>query len=669
MTHLALVSTALLALAPVVDGWKPGPGGADTKTQTDTAAVLKSYEGLKATAGRDADAQVKLALWCEAHGLTAERLRHLAAAVLTDPNHVRARGLMGLLAYRGRWETPDSVSAKVKADEALAKTLAEYNARRAALDGRLGAGTSDGAGRPGPRRVGRAEAAREHAALGMWCEKHGLKAEAVAHFTQAVVLDPYRDATWKHLGYVRYDGRWVSREQAAAEQKEAEAQKRADRQWEPLLRRWRGWLADKARRDEAREALAGVNDPRAVPSVARVFGEGSDTDQLVAAEVLGRIDTPASTRGLAALAVLSRSAAVRSAATEALRGREPRDYARPLVERIHFPMSYRVRPVKGPGSPGALEVETPRFKMLRTYDAPPAFQLGANFYGYVGYDSNGLPVAARGKELDKMAREGPVQRAADLEAIEARTARQIADANLKAVASQQRLIADVNDIEAANAVTTACNARIASVLRATLGGPDSADDEDGWNQWWYDRLGYRYEPPPQQQVAVNAAPQLPPPYVMSCFAAGTAVRTRDGRRPIETLRVGDQVLTQDVATGGLSFEPVLVVHHNPPGETVELALDNGEALTASVYHRFWRAGLGWAMARELKPGDVLRTLSGPARVVSAKAGPVVPVFNLDVARTRTFFVGDHDALVHDNTPPDPRLVPFDAADPGLAARR
>ncbi len=54
------------------------------------------------------------------------------------------------------------------------------------------------------------------------------------------------------------------------------------------------------------------------------------------------------------------------------------------------------------------------------------------------------------------------------------------------------------------------------------------------------------------------------------------------------------------------------------------------------------------------------TLGGLSKVVSVTAGPVVPLFNLDVARNRTFFVGRHDALVHDNTPPDPRLEPFDA---------
>jgi hypothetical protein len=65
------------------------------------------------------------------------------------------------------------------------------------------------------------------------------------------------------------------------------------------------------------------------------------------------------------------------------------------------------------------------------------------------------------------------------------------------------------------------------------------------------------------------------------------------------------------------------------------------------------------MARELKPGDTLRTYAGLARIVSTEPGQVVPVYNLDVAGARTIYVGSHDALVHDNTLPDPRQKPFD----------
>ena len=68
---------------------------------------LKTYEALKAKAGKEPQAQVKLALWCEAHGLDAERLKHLAGVVLSDPKNVTARGLLGLVAFGGRWESPE----------------------------------------------------------------------------------------------------------------------------------------------------------------------------------------------------------------------------------------------------------------------------------------------------------------------------------------------------------------------------------------------------------------------------------------------------------------------------------------------------------------------------------------------------------------------------------
>ena len=82
-----------------------------------------AYKAAEAKAGHDPDAQIKLALWCEAHGLDAERLRHLARAALIDPRNATARGLMGLVAYGGRWESPDEVSGHVKADETLSAKL------------------------------------------------------------------------------------------------------------------------------------------------------------------------------------------------------------------------------------------------------------------------------------------------------------------------------------------------------------------------------------------------------------------------------------------------------------------------------------------------------------------------------------------------------------------
>ena len=99
---------------------------------------------------------------------------------------------------------------------------------------------------------------------------------------------------------------------------------------------------------------------------------------------------------------------------------------------------------------------------------------------------------------------------------------------------------------------------------------------------------------------------------MSCFGPGTLVRTREGTRPIEAIRVGDVVLTQETKTGASSFAPVMTVFHNKPAPTLRIDL-GGEPIVTTGIHRFWKAGRGWVMARDLRPGDAVRTLGGAAR--------------------------------------------------------
>src|SRR3989442_964887 len=107
MIRIVLLCSSLLGAAP------PEPIASDEDLQT--------YQAAQAQAGRDADAHVRLALWCEAHGLPAERLKHLAIAVLTDPADAAARGLMGLVADDGQWRRPEAVAERVRNDAELAK--------------------------------------------------------------------------------------------------------------------------------------------------------------------------------------------------------------------------------------------------------------------------------------------------------------------------------------------------------------------------------------------------------------------------------------------------------------------------------------------------------------------------------------------------------------------
>src|ERR1700733_6574668 len=91
---------------------------------------FKTYDSLKAKAGKDPQAQVKLALWCEAHGMNGERLKHLAQAVLSDPKNVTARGLLGLIALGSRWETAEQARDRIKADDPWEANRAESRGRR-----------------------------------------------------------------------------------------------------------------------------------------------------------------------------------------------------------------------------------------------------------------------------------------------------------------------------------------------------------------------------------------------------------------------------------------------------------------------------------------------------------------------------------------------------------
>ncbi len=642
-----------------------------------------SYAEARARAGRSPDDQVKLALWCEAHGLAAERLHHLALAVLADPTHVTARGLMGLVAYNGRWSRPEVLAERLQTDA----SLADYEVRR-----QKAPYTADG-----------------QWALGVWADEHGLKDQARAHFTAVTRLDPRRDNAWKRLGYARHGDRWLTDAQVAAEKAEADAQKLADKTWKPLLEQYRLMLSQPSHREEAETGLASISHPRAVASIGRVFAATSAL-QPRAVQLLGQIDAPASSRSLAYLAVFARSSEARRAATETLRGRDPREYADLLIALLRDPIRFEVKHVEGPTAPGELLIEGEKANVRRVYTPPTVFQPGDR----LARDDSGRAVIARSVEPttgairlgDAILNGGPAQ-IEGMSLAEVRQAQPIieaylaispmvlmsnqftfqfgdtatiplaqmmAEAQKSAAATERQLRGDLKALEGYNLAVRVSNERVAGVLTDAT-GQSLPTERRPWTNWYVDQVGYASATPEwtsKQALAQNVNIAYEPPSLpdgaarqvvgygrRSCFGAGTPIRTIAGPRPIETLRVGDRVLTQSTASGALGIRPVLAVHHNPPSATFRIKL-GGQPIVSSHFHRFWIAGRGWVMARDLKAGDPIRTLGGVLPVEAIEADAVQPVFNLDVADDADFFAGAVAALVHDNTLPDPRLAPFDA---------
>jgi tetratricopeptide (TPR) repeat protein len=685
MFAVALLCSGIVSATVVTD---------DPVSAVDAKAVatnIAAYEEASARAGRDAEAHVRLALWCEAHGLTSQRIKHLARAVLSDPGNVTARSLMGLIEFKGKWIRPEKVAEALKADTARAAAIEDYLQRRART----------------------ADTADAQYKLALWCEENGLSEQAVAHLRRVVQLDPKREMAWKRLGYKQQaNGRWAAPSQIAREKAESEAQKQADRLWRPRLERMRADLESKKPniRESASAAIAEVTDPRAVPTVWTVFARGGDARQLVAIQMLGQIDSPGATESLALLAISSDSAEVRHKSVEILRRRDPRDFGSLLANLMRKEIKFTYTPVQGPGQAGTLIVEGEKFNTARRYtppEMPDLSGLRGNRNLVWTTDSSGLPALIPANNLPRstsmiQALMGPlggfgIAGAAEIPGLmlaqdyvtsmprgvgQIDVGRAIVETQRAALIAEQQLENDVRSLEMYNKSAQDLNRKVVDILN------DAADqklkpDPEMAQRWAIDQLGMAFRSTPEKPkptIIENVPLAFQPPPVSglqfngnsystpsnACFGMGTRVHTQSGQTEIETIRAGDQVLTQNSRTGALSYQTVVTVFHNPPNATLKVTLDGGEHIVVTGIHRFWKARQGWVMARELKPGDVIRTIGGTAEVVSVKDDATQPVFNLEVASGQSFFVGDAGMLVHDNSLVSPEPKPFDAS-PELAA--
>ena len=484
--------------------------------EAQSALTLRvAYEKAMAQLGSTADDHVRLALWCEAHRMESLRRKHLTIALLKDPDHATARGLMGLVSFRDRWRSPEAVSEQVKTDSSEGLIRAEYVTRRS--------------------RIG--NSADDHWKLALWCEHNGLSAESTAHLAAVTQLEPGRDAAWKRLGYRRQGGRWLTESQIAEEKSEADAQRKADKQWMSRLTRWRNDLEDVNAQAAATRSLDGVVDPRAVRSVWAVFGTGTAPLQKIAVQVLGQIDSTASTCGLASW----RSAATREKCEHCHADatlRDQREAASFLVALLRdswldpdpILYHYMVKLVGSDalGSPGVLYVRGPYYDVLRFYtvdDSRGLLALGVpNTSPSPGYAS----------------------------AVQLQTRRQANDL----VAVVDAIIRDsVGDVAAAQLHVRQIqqlNERIVVVLGAIVGKSLGTDRESA-RKWWTEERGYVYQakrPFERQDWTLGEdKPTYTDSVHSSCFAADTPVLTLAGPMPIQMVKIGDQVLSQDPKTG------------------------------------------------------------------------------------------------------------------------
>jgi hypothetical protein len=673
MLHFAVVYCSLLAVASV-----------DSPTPEERSA----YAASAAKAGRDVIAHLRLASWCEIHGMQVERHKHLGIALEEAPQHPAIHGLLGQVDDKGEWRMPQAVSEDYLNDARAKATLAGYRARRDRSP----------------------DTAQAHWQLAEWCAENGLDAQAKAHLAAVIRLNPNREDAWKKLGFHKSKGQWITIERSEAEHDEAELQRKADGHWRPLLEKWRNGLARKSKRAESEAALFKLQDARAVPSIWRVFALGGPADQELAVRLLSQIDASAASRALASLAMMGLKEGVRAHAADALVKRDPREFAGVLIAAIRDPIEFEVREVEGPGKPGELYVHGKRMNRRFFYAAPPPLAK-LQPTDIVGYDADGLPVANRIVGFTYMSAAGMINPlmmgSTDLSnapqflgnvlgpkgtALGQQMLKNQQDsinlanimpgggvpmpltfpipvgrlklqAEQSAAISKAQLLEDVAALDRYNSDVNSVNERAKEALATALLATHGPKRED-WMKWWAGLIATStiLDPNPRDRdrqvdastAAVGKRAMLPG------FAAGTKLWTLSGVQVIESLRTGDQVLTQDTETGALSYRPVLAIHHAAKQPIKAIALGN-EKIEATHLERFWLAGKGWVLAGDLKAGDLTRSMNGLRRVTKVEDREPRPVYHVQIGDERGIMVGESGILAHDEQIARRVTAAFDSA--------
>lgn len=137
--------------------------------------------------------------------------------------------------------------------------------------------------------------------------------------------------------------------------------------------------------------------------------------------------------------------------------------------------------------------------------------------------------------------------------------------------------------------------------------------------------------------------------VLSCFVAGTLIKTSEGLIPIEEIRVGDEVFAYNIENGETELKEVKQLFVHEEDELVHLVI-NGEKIDTTTNHPFFVEDLGFISAKDLQDGDELRLYDGSTASVEAIEIEVldepVLVYNFEVEDFHTYFVGEQSVLVH-----------------------
>ena len=557
----------------------------------------------KAERRQQATKLVKQALHNEIYGGLNERAELLKAAHQIDTQYAPAQWHQGCVQYQNKWVDAKQLPELLKEDPRIALYIKQRSQARDTINGNL--------------------------ELADWCHKKGLTEQERAHLTRVLDFDDNHRSARIRLGFRQINGQWVTPAQIQQAQQRVAVDRKNFSTWGPRLEKLRKQFRNgsPAQREAARQRILAINDSAAIVALEQILARDSEPAALLAIETLHRLSDYEATRALARIAITSPSAAVQEQTAAYLKERNPDDYVPALLSCMYTPVNSRM-------------MITP------TRDGQLMYRL---MFIREGQDQNELGVLAT--NFRRQSRPG-----GDSDETLNRT---LAGTLMAAMNRERRVMRQ-------NFQTQTLNNRICATLNNSL-EQKLAPKPEAWWSWWNETNEvfipgnkptnsiYRAETVVVSDRdgsagggAQGSGSSGPPQGRFDCLAAGTLVWTWQGQQAIETIHVGDLVLSQNPETGELSYQPVTRTTVRPAGETVKIHYGKHH-LETSGGHLFWVSGDGWVKSRNLKSGMQLHTMDGVVPVQFLETGSKVKTYNLIVDGHHTYFVGAGRVLSHDNS--------------------
>ena len=139
-----------------------------------------------------------------------------------------------------------------------------------------------------------------------------------------------------------------------------------------------------------------------------------------------------------------------------------------------------------------------------------------------------------------------------------------------------------------------------------------------------------------------------------CFVKGTKVKTENGFKNIEDIKIGDNVYSYNLNNNTLELKKVLNTIKSNTIDTYKVTI-GGKTVEMSPKHQLYIIDKGWVRAYDLNVNDKLLDINGNqvsiSKIEYKKYNSPIDTYNLTIEGNNNYFVTDIQVLVHNAASP------------------